>query len=520
MKVSFGGIQVGAAAEAAPAATPTAETPFGILLMGDFSGRGVAPLAGPSAHQDMPSGSSRPASSGTQPRTPIMIDRDNFDQVMGKLGVALRLPGAGQETFLRFQELDDFHPDRLFERLDVFGALRDLRRRLDDPQTFPAAAAEVRAWAKRDVPPPPEPVRPEASPQLDPESLLAQVLGSTELPSKTGGISELDALLRQAVRPYLVPGTDPQQPELVALVDEATSNLMRAVLHDRGFQALEAAWRAVFFLVRRLDTDEHLKLYLLDSTHAELAADLNATDDLRATGIYKLLVERTVGTPGGKPWAVLVGNYTFDQTDADAELLGRLAKIAALAGAPFLGAAHPHLVGCESLAATPDADDWQRPSDPGGAEAWTALRQLPETAYVGLALPRFLLRQPYGKDGGIIERFAFEELPTANRHEAYLWGNPAFACAYLLGAAFIRRGWDMQPGTVDTIDGLPVHVSNDGDEGEVKPCAEVVLSDRATAAILSQGLIPLLSVRDSDRVRVPSMPCLAERGRAVRGRWT
>src|SRR5262249_14300924 len=148
------------------------------------------------------------------------------------------------------------------------------------------------------------------------------------------------------------------------------------------------------FLVRRLETDGQFRLYVLDVTKDELAADLGAADSLEAAAIYRLLVEPSVGTAGGQPWAVLVGHYTFGPARDDVELLGWLGQLARRAGAPFLAAASSRVLSCASLARTPDPDDWQAPAD---AETWEALRGAPEARYLGLALPRFLLRLPYGK---------------------------------------------------------------------------------------------------------------------------
>src|SRR5262249_51016732 len=157
---------------------------------------------------------------------------------------------------------------------------------------------------------------------------------------------------------------------------------------------LEAAWRCLFFLVRRLDTDGQLKLFLLDVSRDELTEDLGAVDDLGSAGIHRLLVEQTVGIPGATPWGLLVGNYTFGPDLADVELAGRLAKVARQAGSPLLAGASPAILGCPSLAATPDPDDWSRDAREETQETWQALRQLAEARYLGLALPRFLLRLP------------------------------------------------------------------------------------------------------------------------------
>ncbi|MCC6419534.1 MAG: type VI secretion system contractile sheath large subunit [Gemmataceae bacterium] len=485
------------------AAKPTEETLFRIALLGDFSGRGGPPRSLADAR-------------------PVRIDRDNFDDVMARFDPQVRLPltgpGAAPVT-VRFGELDDFHPDRLFGRLGAFEALRDLRRRLGNSSTFAKAAAEVRGWAgsaaSAENPQP-------APPPADSGSLLEQILGGPITPEPApvpGGAADWNAFLRQAVAPYLVPGTDPDQKELVARVDEATSGQMRAILHHPDFQALEAAWRAVALLIRRLDTDEGLHLYLLDVRREDLAADLDAADDLRSTNTCKLFVERAAGTAGGQPWALLIGNYTFGPTTEDALLLARIGLVAAAAGAPFLAGADTRLFGCPSVAVTPDPDDWTAVFDPAASEVWQALRGTAQASSLGLAAPRFLLRLPYGRGAGVTEEFKFEELPPGARHQDYLWGNPAFACALLLGQGFNRFGWDLRPDEVLEIGSLPAHIYREDGESQLKPCAEAALSDRAAGRILGAGVMPLLSVQGTDRVRLGRFQSLAATPTALAGRW-
>ncbi|HEV2765413.1 MAG TPA: type VI secretion system contractile sheath large subunit, partial [Pyrinomonadaceae bacterium] len=314
---SFGGIEVHLASRGAEADTrPDAEVPFRILLVGDFSGRasrGEAVEPGELAA-----------------RRPFVVDRDNFDEVMRRLGVRLRLDIGGRRLDLYFDALEDFHPDRLYERLEVFRPFRQTRRRLQDPSTFDAAAAEVRRWTSADESGADATAR-EAPPSgsssagSSSRDLIAQMLdakGSSESPAgagarkpSAGAPSELSSsdfarFVREVVGPHLVADTGDEEEELTRVVDEAVGSSMRAVLHDSAFQSLEAAWRGVRFLAHRLDTGSHLKLYLLDLTRAELEADLRSSDDLTRTALYKLLVEQTVGTHGGEPWALLAGVYT------------------------------------------------------------------------------------------------------------------------------------------------------------------------------------------------------------------
>src|SRR5205823_3676275 len=153
------------------------------------------------------------------------------------------------------------------------------------------------------------------------------------------------------------------------------------------------------------------------------------------------------------------------------------------------------------FAAAPDPDDW-KVLDSDAQEAWAAVRNLGEASYLGLVTPRFLLRLPYGKNTDPVEDFDFEEVAGPSSHESYLWGNPAIACTYLLAEAFSRKGWSMRPGTIEDIDGLPLHVYEDDGDKVAKPCAEAALGSRASARIDQAGVMPLLSVQGRDAVKL------------------
>ena len=340
---------------------------------------------------------------------------------------------------------------------------------------------------------------------------------------------DLERFVRRVTEPHLAAVPDPRQREVLAVIDRALGSQMRALLHVPAFQALEAAWRAVFLLVRRLDTDSQLKLYLIDVSKAELAADLGNSPDLHSndvnsndagsTGLFRLLVDRSVGVPGAEPWALIVGNYTFSPTRQDASTLAHLAQIASAAGAPFIAGASPRAVGCESFAATPYPEDWKWKGEAEDIAAWAALRRLPDAGYLGLALPRFLLRLPYGETTDPVESFSFEEMPDTPAHEDYLWGNPAFACALLLAQSFSEDGWQMRPGTHSELDGLPLHVYQQDGDSELKPCAEALLTERAAGKMLENGLMPLVWLKGQDAVRLVRFQSMAEPLSALAGRW-
>jgi type VI secretion system protein ImpC len=498
---------------------PGSQAPFRILILGDFSGRG-----------------SRRGSIGGRGRAEWRahaVDRDNLDAVLARLRpeLELRFKASGLPPIpIPFQALDDFHPDSIFERLSVFQSLRETRAKIGTPEFAALLAAagagatkatrtdkdEKRSGTKAE--PPPE------SAALSGGNLLDQVLASSAAPGPDSGASadasDWGRFLREIVRPHLVPDVEPQIEELRAGVDEGIAALMRAILHHPDFQALEAAWRGVDFLVRRLETDERLSLHLLDSSPDELAADLAAAEGLGRTRLYKLIVEQAAEPPGAEPWALVAGNFTFSATRDHAELLGRLAKVARAAGAPFIAAAHSRLLGCNRLQETPDPDDWKLEIGDEDRKAWQALRALPEAAYLGLALPRFLLRLPYGPRTDPTDRFELEEMSAVPAHADYLWGNPCWACAYLLGYAFSDYGWSLRPGVFQEIDGLPLHTYEADGEVRITPCAEVLLTEHAAERILAQGIMPLLSFRERDRVRLARFQSLADPPAALAGRWS
>ena len=501
--VSFGGVNlVGSASreerlEADPVEPGGA---FRLLVVGDSRGQRT------------------PATPALAARKPIKVDRDNFDAVLDKLGVglSLALPGSDRPVALRFRELEDFHPDRIYASAEVFQALKAAGRDLDDPAKFDEMAARLGVGQKVEAPAPP-PF--EATTSADNINLLDQILAHTPSTPVRSSTGPWDAFLEQITAAHRIPGADPRRAKLSEALDSATTDLMRAILHHPEFQQLESLWRGLWFLTRRLETDGALSLWLLDASKNELAADLGS-ESPGSSASYKSLVEPTTGTAGGQPWATIVAAFTFSPEDDDLALLGHLAALGRSCGAPVLAGAGPEFVGCSSLGDTPDPDDWSRSLASDAAEAWDALRASPDAVHLGLAMPRFLLRQPYGPDGETIESFAFEEMGEHQGHESYLWGHPAIALAEMLGRAFLFDGWGMRLGTTNELDGLPTFVDRRGDEPALKPCAEALLSLRAAELILDRGIMPLLSLPGRDAVRLARWQSIASPAQALAGRWS
>lgn len=471
-------------------ARPLDDTPFRIALLGDFSGR-----ASRGATDTGPALARRPV---------WRIDRDDLDDIMREVGptLKLRLDDGGSGLMIRFEALDDFHPDRLFERLPLFQALRDLRTRLANPATFKAAAAELVGGA-----PPPAPSRPAGG-----GSLLGDILDEAapadveEILADAGG--DLHGFIQRVLKPHLVPNPDPRQGELVAQVEAAASATLRAILHSPEYQTLESLWRATDLLLRQVETGPELKVMLIDLSEPELKAALPAGGDPAASPLLRLLASQAQP----EPWSLLVGAYTFGGSAEDVERAAQLAAIGMMLQAPWISAADPGLAGVGEDPA--EVSTWTAPG-----EAWRTFRNTGLARSLGLVLPRFLVRLPYGRGLDVCERFPFEELiPPASPGE-FLWGNPAIMVALVLGRSFAEHRWALMRGLEPEISGLPVGAVGRGADAVAVGPGEGPLSVRAADALMERGFMVLAPLKETDRARLVRVQSCAQPIAALAGRW-
>jgi type VI secretion system protein ImpC len=456
------------------------DKPFRILVLADFSGRGARGVR---------------EALGTRRLRPV--DIDNLESVLAGFGAALNLP----EGTIKFESLDDFHPDQLLKNLPASSELLTARRLLRAPATAAQGARVLERLLGAQQPPPETPSPGAAAAGESTDETLSRLLGSaptTASPApKAGGGVDIQALIKNIVgATSSAPAAPAGLPGLTSAVDLELSARLRAILHQPAFQALESAWRALDWLVRRCPDEERIKFLALDASMDELAADL--------ASLHRLLRDQ--------PPDLLVGTYAFGAGLSDLAALGGLARTCASLNSRCLAGAHPQLAGCDSFGLHSDPDDWRLVMPAEVRQAWQALRTAPEASRMGLALPRFLLRQPYGTGSERIDSFDFEEVTDPAAHETFLWGNSAFLCAQLLSEAFTAAGEEMDFAGGGTVGELPVFRFKEQGESAMKPCAEGWLTDRAADALLQQGLIPCLSVRGCDAVQVAGLQSIVHRG--------
>ncbi|MEM6421373.1 MAG: type VI secretion system contractile sheath large subunit, partial [Pseudomonadota bacterium] len=437
---------------------------------------------------------------GLASRKPIKLDIDNLDAVIARFATTLVLPigddGAGVEVPLR--DLDDLHPDALYENVDLFQELSALRQQVargygakaiaglqDWADSFGDARLTAPKRAKGSAVP--------ADRRLsDFQALIGDMQNELATPCPA------DELIKRVVGPYVQAAPDPAQASMLAAIDHALSGAMRAILHHPDFQTVEATWRSLELLARRVETGAGLEIVLYDVSAEEWAADLSAQEDLAESGLFQMLAEEPRLDAQQGPLSAVFGLYALEETPPHAELMARMAKIAAWMNAPFVSAISPAFLQTR-----------KEDRHPLVKQAWDALSSLGEARYVGLAAPRFLLRLPYGPKTEPIEPFAFEEFTMQSGLRAMLWANPVVLSAILMAQTVTRMGKTMRLGEIMSLGDMPFHYVTDEHGDQVAlPCTERLLNTRTAAEVVARGFMPVLSIKGRNEVRQGSFQAL------------
>jgi type VI secretion system protein ImpC len=292
---------------------------------------------------------------------------------------------------------------------------------------------------------------------------------------------------------------------IIAEIDQKLTEQVNVILHHERFQQVESAWRGLHHLVSNTETDEMLKIRVLNISKKDLGKTLKKYKGAAwdQSPLFKKLYEQEYGQLGGEPYGCLVGDYSFDHTPGDVELLGQMAQIAAAAHAPFIAGAGPALLGMDSWQELANPRDLGKIFAAPDYAAWRSLRESDDAKYLGLAMPRFLARLPYGAKTSPVEEFEFEEETGGGDHSKYTWSNAAYAMAVNINRSFKQYGWCSSIRGVESggaVEGLPVHTFPSDDGGVDMKCpTEIAISDRREAELANCGLMPLIHRKNTDQ---------------------
>jgi type VI secretion system protein ImpC len=288
----------------------------------------------------------------------------------------------------------------------------------------------------------------------------------------------------------------------LAQIDKLISAQLNEILHHPQFQKLEASWRGLKYLLDQSETNELLKIKILNVTRRELLRDLQLAAEFDQSVFFKKVYEEEFGVFGGAPFGALIGDYEFGRGPEDIELLERVAQVAAAAHAPFLSAASADLLNLENFPQIGGIRDVGKIFDSTEYAKWKSFRQSEDSRYVGLAMPHVLMRLPYGRETKPVDAFNYEEGVDGTDHKKYLWGNAAYALGARLTSAFSLYGWCAAIRGVEgggLVEGLPAHTFRT-DEGDIalKCPTEVAITDRREKELADQGLVPLVHCKNTD----------------------
>ena len=291
---------------------------------------------------------------------------------------------------------------------------------------------------------------------------------------------------------------------MIAAIDRKLTEQINLILHQPDFQRLEGAWRGLHYLVNNTETDEMLKIRVLNISKNDLGKTLKRYKGTAwdQSPIFKSVYESEYGTFGGEPFGCLVGDYYFDQTPPDVELLGELSKTCAAAHTPFIAGASPTVMQMNSWQELANPRDLTKIFLTPEYAGWRSLRESEDARYIGLAMPRFLARLPYGPKTSPVEEFDFEEDTGAADHTKYTWSNSAYAMATNITRSFKLYGWCSRIRGIESggaVEGLPVHTFPTDDGGVDMKCpTEIAITDRREAELAKNGFMPLLHRKNSD----------------------
>lgn len=337
-------------------------------------------------------------------------------------------------------------------------------------------------------------------------SLIEQLIESTRVQPGDDAYS----ITKQGLEAFVTALLDPHRSqekisqglidEMISGLDEKLCRQVDAIMHHDSFQQLESAWRSLKFLVDRTDFRENNRIEILNVSRQALLDDFEDASDITRSGLYKAVYTAEFGQFGGQPFGTIIGNYQFGPGSRDIRLLQSIASVAAMAHTPFIAAAGPQFFGMDAYGELPNLKDLGAIFEGPQYAKWNSFRQSDDARFVGLTLPNFLLRLPYGDDTVPTRQFRYNE-SVSRDNKQFLWGNAAFAFASRLSESFSQYRWCANiigPQGGGSVKDLPLYQYQAMGETQTKIPTEVLISERREFELAEQGFIALTMRKNTD----------------------
>ncbi|MDH5407554.1 MAG: type VI secretion system contractile sheath large subunit [Gammaproteobacteria bacterium] len=296
----------------------------------------------------------------------------------------------------------------------------------------------------------------------------------------------------------------------IATLDEHINEQLNEIIHHEKFQKLEASWRGLWYLAVQAEGATNIKIKVLDASWTDVVKDISRALEFDQSHLFHKVYSEEYGTPGGEPYGVLIGDYEISHRISkkhphdDISVLAGLAQIAAAAFSPFVAAASSELFGLDDFAGLGLPLNLDSIFTQTEYIKWRSLRDQIDSRFVGLTVPRILMRCPYRKTPGSYKGIHFHETHKDETHSGYLWGNAAYGFAGILIREFANVGWfghirgvprnHVSGGVLTT---LPVDVfETDSSDIAYKPVTEVMITDTVERELSDLGFMPLCQCYD------------------------
>jgi type VI secretion system protein ImpC len=337
-------------------------------------------------------------------------------------------------------------------------------------------------------------------------SLLDEILSEAKIKPKDEGYDVARRGVEAFITEMLAPNRSEERVDkalvdaMIAEVDRRLTAQVNEIMHHQEVQKLESSWRSLKFLVDRVDFRENIRVEMLNVSKEDLLKDFEDSPEVVKSGLYRLVYSNEYGVFGGKPYGLLLGNYDFGPGPQDVDLLRKCASVAAMAHAPFIANASPEMFGEQNFLNLPNLKDLKSLFEGPQYARWHSFRESEDARYVGLCMPRFLLRLPYGEKSIPVKAFNFNE-EVVGHHDRYLWGHASTAFATRVADSFAKFRWSpniIGPQSGGAVEMLPLHQYEAMGEIQTKIPTEVMLTERREYELSEEGFIGLVFRKDAD----------------------
>lgn len=470
-------------------------------------------------------GSSREKLPTLEDRRFVEIDIDNFDarmrQIEPRVTFSIPSPDSADEHLpidITFHSTDDFSPAAIARKVPALSDLLHQRTLLASLQTF----VDGKAGAERII-----------DRIADEESFRSSIVSLDPVSASEHegplSIEDFTALLQKEFKPRSDRAQEQVEeavrllaarvqkesdaggegsPDLIErIIDEIDGMLSKQldmVLHHPDLRQLEGAWRGLHFLVANTESDEQLKIRFICLSKKEFGRTIKRYKGVawQHSPIFKKIYDENYGQFGGEPFGCLIGDYAFDHSPPDVEILRGMSMISAAAHAPFIAAVAPSVMHLDSWQEIANPRDLSKIFQTPEYAAWRSLRESDDSKFIALTMPRFLGRLPYGDETDPVEEFSYQESHSGGTLGTYVWCNSAYAMGTNITRAFKQYGWCARIRGIDgggLVEGLPAMTfpSVDGSVDFRSP-TEVAITDRWEAELANKGIMTLLHRPGSD----------------------